>query len=43
VPLENISQIEKSIYQKLDTTYSSLADEIKEKKDLTPEIEKEIK
>jgi hypothetical protein len=27
----------------LDTTYSSLADEIKEKKDLTPEIEKEIK
>lgn len=43
VPVENISQIEKSIYQKMDTTYSSLTDDIKEKKDLTPEIESSIK
>jgi len=27
----------------MDTTYSSLTDEIKEKKDLTPEIESSIK
>jgi F0F1-type ATP synthase alpha subunit len=31
------------MYQKLDTTHISLAEEIKKQKDLTPEIENSIK
>ena len=43
IPLDDIAQIEKKIYQKLDTTYEELAKTIKEKKDLTPDIEAQIK
>ena len=43
IPLEEIKNIEKTMYQKLDTTHISLAEEIKKQKDLTPEIENSIK
>ena len=43
IPLEEIKNIEKTMYQKLDTTHISLAEEIKKQKDLTPEIENNIK
>jgi F0F1-type ATP synthase alpha subunit len=41
--LEHISQFENNIYSKMDTTFKSLKDEIISKKDLTPEIEDQIK
>lgn len=41
--LEKISSFEKNLYSKMDSTFKSLADDIIEKKDLTPEIEKQIK
>ena len=43
VPLEEISQVEKKIYQKLDSSYVSLAQDIKEQRDLTTDIEIGIK
>ena len=43
IPLDDIKHVEKKIYQKLDTTYRSLAQEIQNEKDLTKEIEKQIK
>ena len=43
IPLEEIKNIEKTMYQKLDTTHLSLSVEIKKQKDLTPEIENGIK
>ena len=41
--LEQISIFEQKIYEKLDTTYKTLADDIKLEKNLTDEIENKIK
>jgi F0F1-type ATP synthase alpha subunit len=41
--LEDILKVEKKVYQKLDSTYSSLAQEIQDKKELTQDIENSIK
>ena len=43
VPVEEISEFEKKIYQKLDTSYLELAQKIENLKELTPEIESGIK
>ena len=43
VPVEEISEFEKKIYQKLDTSYLELAKKIEEVKELTSEIESGIK
>ena len=43
IPLEDILKVEKKVYQKLDSTYSSLAQEIQDKKELTQDIENSIK
>lgn len=43
IPLEQVSNFEESIYEKLSTTYSKLNDKILNEKKLTEEIEKEIK
>ena len=41
--LDKIAGFEKNLYAKMDSTFKSLSNEIKEKKELTPEIEKQIK
>jgi len=41
--LDKIAGFEKNLYSKMDSTFKKLSDEIIEKKDLTPEIEKQIK
>jgi F0F1-type ATP synthase alpha subunit len=41
--LEDILKVEKKVYQKLDSTYSFLVQDIQEKKDLTKDIEDNIK
>ena len=43
VPVEAIAEFEKKVYQKLDTSYLELAKKIEEIKELTSEIEAEIK
>ena len=43
VPLEDITKLEKKVYQKLDSTYSFLAQEIKDKKEMTPDIENNMR
>jgi len=41
--LDKIAAFEKNLYSKMDSSFKSLTDEIIEKRDLTPEIEKQIK
>jgi F-type H+-transporting ATPase subunit alpha len=41
--IEKISEFEQRIYEKMDTTYAKLAEEIKDEKNLTKEIEEQIK
>ena len=41
--IEKISEFEQRIYEKMDTTYAKLAGEIKNEKNLTKEIEEQIK
>ena len=43
MPVEAIAEFEKKVYQKLDTSYLELAKKIEEIKELTSEIEAEIK
>ena len=43
MPLENLKTFEMSLYEKLDTSYQELAQEMKEKKELSKEIEEGIK
>lgn len=43
VPVEGIAEFEKKVYQKLETSFLELAKKIEESKDLTSEIEEEIK
>ena len=43
IPLDDILKVEKKVYQKLDSTYSFLAQEIQDKKELTQDIEDNIK
>jgi F0F1-type ATP synthase alpha subunit len=40
--LDDILKVEKKVYQKLDSTYSFLAQEIQDKKELTQDIENNI-
>jgi F-type H+-transporting ATPase subunit alpha len=43
VPLEDVTKLEKKVYQKLDSTYSFLAQEIKDKKEMTSDIENNMR
>lgn len=43
VPVTSIAQFEKTLYQKMDTTYLELAKRIEDQKELTAEIEANIK
>ena len=43
LPLEKISIFEKTVYEKMDTTWKQLAEDIKTEKNLTKEIEEKIK
>ncbi len=43
LPLEKISVFEKTVYEKMDTTWKELAEEIETEKNLTKEIEEKIK
>jgi F0F1-type ATP synthase alpha subunit len=41
--IKQLAQFEKSLYEKMDASYISLSEMIKDKQDLTPDIEIEIK
>lgn len=43
VPLSAVSEIEKHLYQKLDTSYQELAQKIAQEQELSEEIESSIK
>lgn len=43
MPLDNLKNFEIALYEKLDTSYQELANEMREKKELTKEIEEGIK
>ena len=43
LPIEKIKEFEKKLYEKMDTTWKDLADEIKNEKNLTKEIEEKMK
>jgi len=43
VDVNKVLDFEALIYEKMDTTYKSLSDEILDKKDMTPEIEVQVK
>lgn len=42
VPLARIAAFEQKIYDKMETSYKSLADAIKDKQQLSPEIEQDM-
>ena len=43
VPVDEISKFEQKVYQKLDSSYITLAEKIQSEKALTDDIEKEMK
>jgi len=43
LPVEEIRNFEKKLYEKMDTTWKDLAEEIKQEKNLTEEIEEKMK
>jgi F-type H+-transporting ATPase subunit alpha len=42
IDIHKIQKIEQNLYAKMDSSYKTLADTIRDKQELTPEIEKQI-
>lgn len=43
LPLDSVAQFEKTVYEKMDTTYKNFSDQIQKDKKLTDQIEEEMK